>query len=161
MAAGLLTAIIKDLPRNVRLLGMDVGKKTIGLALADPGHGVATPLKTIKRVKFTQDVTEIRKVITEYEVGGYVMGLPVNMDGTEGPRCQSVRDFAVEFARQLGGDPWIAFWDERLSTVSVEELVDELVEKRKTRVNAKDSGLIDRLAAQHILQGALDYIRAR
>jgi putative Holliday junction resolvase len=161
MPIGLLTNIVDKMPGNAVLLGMDVGKKTIGLALSDPDHSVATPLTTIKRVKFTQDVAEIRKIIAEYEVGGYVMGLPVNMDGTEGPRCQSVRDFAAEFARQLSGDPWIAFWDERLSTHSVEEAVDSLVEKRKTRVNAKASGLIDRLAAQHILMGALDYIQAQ
>ena len=160
MPTGLLANIINNMPAKARLLGLDVGKKTIGLALSDPNHSIATPLRTINRTKFTADVQEIVKTITDYEVGGYVIGLPVSMDGTEGPRAQSVRDFAAEFAKQIGNDPWVALWDERLSTVSVESLVDDLVEKRKTRVNAKASGLIDKLAAQHILQGALDFIQA-
>ena len=159
MPTGLLANIINSIPANTRLLGLDVGKKTIGLALSDPNHSIATPLRTINRTKFTADVQEILKVIEDYEVGGYIIGLPVSMDGTEGPRAQSVRDFAIEFAKQIGGDPWVALWDERLSTVSVESLVDELVEKRKTKANAKASGLIDKLAAQHILQGALEFIK--
>jgi len=156
---GLLKDISQFKPQNTALLGLDVGKTTIGLALCGAGQGFATPLCTVKRVKFTKDVAAIQAVIDEYEVGGFVMGLPVNMDGSEGPRCQSVRDFAAEFARQVNiDDPWIALWDERLSTVSVENLVDQSVRKRKTRVNAKASGLIDKLAAQLILQGALDYL---
>ncbi len=90
-----------------------------------------------------------------------MLGLPINMDGSEGGRAQSIRDFAAEMRNHhdvFGSDPWIAFWDERLSTVSVEDFVDTIVRKRKTRVNSKASGLIDKLAAQHILQGAVDYI---
>ena len=140
---GLLKEIAEFCPKDKALLGLDVGKKTIGIALCAGGMTLATPITTIRRVKFGKDVE----------------GLPVNMDGSEGPRAQSIRDFAAEFERQIGiNSPWIAFWDERLSTVSVEEFVGETVGKRKTRVNAKASGLIDKLAAQMILQGAVDYM---
>ena len=181
MPVGLLKDIAQDAPRGQALLGLDVGKKTIGLALCDPGWSVATPLFTIKRTKFTKDMEEIKVVMKEHEIGGLVIGLPVNMDGSEGPRAQSVRDFALEMERHLlsfrtpqakksqkaegdsshalgmtGGQIWIALWDERLSTVSVEESVDNYVEKRKIKVESKSSGLIDKLAAQVILQGAID-----
>ena len=159
MTIGLLKNISQECPKDAALLGLDVGKKTIGLALCAAGQGLATPLETIKRTKFMHDVEAIKRVIAEYDVGGFVIGLPVNMDGSEGPRAQSIRDFAIEFDNALGGENWIAFWDERLSTVSVEESVDNFVEKRKTKTNAKASGLIDKLAAQVILQGALDFIR--
>ena len=159
MTIDLLKNIVQDCPKGGALLGLDVGKKTIGLALGDPNHGIATPLDTIKRTKFTKDMNALQAVIKDYEIGGFVIGLPVNMDGSEGRRAQSIRDFAMEMERFLGNDPWIALWDERLSTVSVEESVDNFVEKRKTKTNAKASGLIDKLAAQGILQGALDFIR--
>lgn len=158
MPVDLLVNIAAACPAGKALLGVDVGSRTLGLALASPGMGIATPLKTIRRVKFMQDVEVLRAVIAEYEVGGFIVGLPVNMDSSEGPRAQSVRDFALELHKTLGGDPWIALWDERLSTVSVENFVDEFVGKKSTRRNAKASGLIDRLAAQLILQGALDYL---
>lgn len=160
MTVGYLKDIAQDAPRGRALLGLDVGKKTIGLALCDPDWRVATPLETIKRTKFTKDLEQLTRVITDYEIGGFVIGLPVNMDGSEGPRAQSVRDFALEMEKQLPDieNPWIALWDERLSTVSVKESVDNLVEKRKTRVESKSSGLIDKLAAQVILQGALEYL---
>ena len=161
MPIGLLKDIAGDCPAQVSLLGLDVGKKTIGLALCDPDHRVATPLYTIKRTKFTRDIQELAKVIQEYEVGGFVIGLPLNMDGSEGPRAQSTRDFALEMLNHpsvFGGDPWIALWDERLSTVSVEGVVDNLVEKRKTKAESKSSGLIDKLAAQVILQTAIEFI---
>lgn len=161
MPVDLLVNIAADVPRGRALLGMDVGKKTIGLAVCDPGHSVATPLTTIRRTKLSQDVIALEKIIKDYDIGGYVIGLPVNMDGSEGPRAQSVQDFALELFNYpdiFGLDPWIALWDERLSTASVKGFVDNMVEKRKTRVNSKDSGLIDKLAAQHILQGALEAI---
>lgn len=203
MSIGLLKDIAEKCPKNVALLGLDVGKKTIGLALSDPGQRVATPLLTIPRTKFTKDMEALKAVIAEYEVGGFIIGYPLNMDGSEGPRAQSVRDFAVEMERYLkqwchpvgvreahlherdpekecsdaahimdfrrlsapsarrGNDNapiWIALWDERLSTVSVESAVDELVQKRKTKTQAKASGLIDKLAAQVILQSALDFM---
>ena len=157
MTIDLLKNIYKTCPKNTPLLGMDVGKKTIGLALSNPEQTIATPLTTIKRTKFTQDIQALAQIIKEYEVGGYIIGYPVNMDGSEGPRAQSTRDFALEFSAHMNA-PWIALWDERLSTVSVEESVDKLVQKRKTKINAKASGLIDKLAAQVILQGALGFI---
>jgi len=158
MTIGLLKNIVSECPRGRALLGLDVGKKTIGLALSDPNHQIATPLHTINRTKFTRDMVALSEVIEEYEIGGFVVGLPVNMDGSEGRRAQSIRDFAIEMDGFLGNDPWIALWDERLSTVSVEQSVDSLVEKRKTKIKAKSSGLIDKLAAQVILQGALDFM---
>ena len=158
MTIDLLKNIANECPKGRALLGLDVGKKTIGLALSDPSLAIATPLDTIKRTKFTKDMQALSKVIEDFEIGGFVVGLPVNMDGTEGRRAQSIRDFAIEMERTLGDNPWIALWDERLSTISVEQSVDNLVEKRKTKANAKASGLIDKLAAQIILQGALDFI---
>lgn len=153
---------IADLrPRGQALLGLDVGKKTIGLALSNPDQTLATPLETLKRSKFTADLQLLKRVVVDYEIGGFVIGLPLNMDESEGPRAQSIRDFAAELARYpdvVGAQPWIALWDERLSTRAVEDLVDRHVGKRKTRRSAKESGLIDKLAAQIILQGALDYM---
>jgi putative Holliday junction resolvase len=153
-----LSEIIHQRPKGKALMGLDVGKKTVGVAVCDPAHQLATPLTTIQRSKFTKDVEALKSLITEYEIGGFVIGLPLNMDGTEGPRAQSIRDFALEFDKALSGGRWIALWDKRLSTVSVEEFVNTLVDKRKTKTNSKSSGLIDKLAAQIILQGALDYI---
>lgn len=155
----MLKELVADCPAGVALLGLDVGKKTIGLALSDPDQNIATPLQTVNRSKFSKDMEAIKAVITEFEIDGFIVGYPVNMDGTEGSRAQSTRDFALEMQNTLGKDAFIALWDERLSTVSVEGVVDNLVEKRKTKTNAKTSGLIDKLAAQVILQGALDYIQ--
>lgn len=157
LSIGLLKDCVGDAPKDTALLGLDVGKKTIGLALSNPDQTVATPLQTIKRTKFSKDMDALKTVIQEHDIGGFVVGYPVNMDGSEGPRAQSTRDFAIEMDNTLGG-VWIALWDERLSTVSVEETVDNFVEKRKTKAEAKASGLIDKLAAQTILQGALDFI---
>lgn len=162
MNFGLLKDIVFKAPRSKALLGMDVGKKTIGLALSNPDQTLATPLTTIKRQKFSIDMQELAKIVKEYEVAGFIIGLPLNMDGTEGVRTQSIRDFAREMLNHpnvVGSSPWIALWDERLSTASVEDLVDKHVEKRKTRVDAKASGLIDKLAAQVILDGALEFLR--
>ncbi len=158
MPVGRLSQIITTRPANVRLLGLDIGTKTIGLALSDPGQGIATPLKTVDRKKFTLDIQVLKTVIADYGVGGYVLGYPVNMDGTEGPRCESVRHFADEMRNHpdiFGGDPWIAFWDERLSTVSVDRFLVDSVDMSRT----KRKQVVDKLAAQHILQGALDFIR--
>jgi len=159
MITGLLTDIIDRRPEDTRLLGLDLGTKTIGLAVSDAGQSIATPLKTIHRKKFTRDLEELKTVITDYEIGGYVLGLPLNMDGSEGPKCDSVRSFADEFSKypQIAGiNPWIALWDERLSTVSVEDFLVETVDMSRT----KRKQVVDKLAAQHILQGALDFIQA-
>lgn len=160
-----LKNIVKTRPNGKALMGMDVGKKTIGIALSDPAHSIATPLTTIQRTKFSKDLKEIEAIAQEFDIGGFVIGLPVNMDGSQGPRCQSIRDFAAELQNQItqgvrgtDGEIWIALQDERLSTVSADNIVDNLVEKRKTKIKAKSSGLIDKLAAQTILQSALDFI---
>lgn len=162
MTTGLLKDIADEIPPDGTILGLDVGKKTIGLALSDPARSFAMPLQTVVRTKFSADMKVLSEIVREFDVQGFVVGYPINMDGGEGPRCQSVRDFVAEmlkFPEVVGAAPWVAFWDERLSTVSVEQLVDNMVEKRKTRSSAKSSGLIDKLAARVILQGALDYIQ--
>ncbi|MBI1214367.1 MAG: Holliday junction resolvase RuvX [Alphaproteobacteria bacterium] len=143
------------LPAKTRLLGIDHGSKTWGLALADPGLTIATPLKTIRRTKFTENLRELAALCKEYEVGGFIIGLPLNMDDSEGPRAQSVRHFGFNLLKekeQLGFEPVIAFFDERLSTHAAEQLlIDDLDMKR-----GKRKEIIDAMAAAHILQGALD-----
>ncbi|HET6160688.1 MAG TPA: Holliday junction resolvase RuvX [Dongiaceae bacterium] len=137
------------LPRNQRVLGLDLGEKTIGLALSDPGLSVASPISTIKRTKFTADATALLKLAGERGVGGLVIGLPLNMDGSEGPRCQSVRQFAANLLKLK--DLPILFWDERLSTMAVER---EMIAHDVTR--ARRDKVVDQAAAAFILQGALD-----
>ena len=131
-----------------RLLGLDVGSKTIGLALSDTTRTVASPLETIRRGKFRADAARLKEIVDTETVGGFVIGLPVNMDGSEGPRCQSTR----AFARNLAGTVTlpIAFWDERLSTAAVERT---LIEADRSRARRKE--LVDKMAAAYILQGAL------
>ena len=142
---------LKDaLPRGARLIGLDLGAKTIGLALSDAGFTVASPLQTLKRTKFTADAAALKRLIDEHNVGGLVIGLPVNMDGSEGPRCQSTRQFAANLMEKF--DIPIAFQDERLSTAAVERmLIDEADMTRRRR-----GEVVDKLAAAWILQGALD-----
>lgn len=132
-----------------RLLGLDVGTKTIGLALSDVSHTIASPLETIRRTKFTADVNELTKIAEEHAIAGLVIGLPINMDGSEGPRAQATR----AFARNLAGksDLPIIFWDERLSTAAAERALLDADVSRKRR-----SEVIDKMAAAFILQGALD-----
>jgi putative Holliday junction resolvase len=143
------------LPEGKRLLGLDLGEKTIGVAISDPGLNVASPIDTIRRVKFTEDVKQLARMIQGREVGGIIVGLPINMDGTQGPRCMSVRHFAENLAGRadlLGWDAEIAFWDERLSTAAVQRfLTDEVDMRRNKRAQA-----VDKMAAAYILQGALD-----
>ncbi len=148
---------IKDLKtylkRGQKLMALDLGTKTIGLALSDIMLSVASPLETIKRKKFTPDAERLEALISEHEVGALVMGLPLEMDGSEGARCQSTRDFARNFMQRPGNENIpVAFWDERLSTSAVERmLVDDVDMTRKRR-----GEVIDKLAATYILQGALD-----
>ena len=133
-----------------RLLGIDVGSKTLGLAISDLSLTVATPLNTIKRTKFTADAECLRFLVRRHDVGGLLLGLPVSMDGTEGPKCQSVRQFASNLLGVL--DLPLAFWDERLSTAAVERmLIGEVDMSRKRRRD-----VVDKVAAAYILQGALD-----
>ncbi len=142
------------LGRNQRLLGLDLGEKTIGLALSDPGLSVASPITTIRRTKFTADATELLRITAERQVGGLVIGLPLNMDGSEGPRCQSARQFAANLLK-LQELP-ILFWDERLSTVAVER---NMLAADLTR--AKRAKVVDQAAAAFILQGVLDALSRR
>lgn len=160
MPTGLLKDIAAICPKGARLLGLDLGTKTIGLSVCDGGHSLATPLRTVQRRKFTLDIQDIKREITEFQIGGYVLGYPLNMDGTAGPRCESVRHFADEMRNHpdiFGKDPWIALWDERLSTAAVEDLLIESVDMSRT----KRKQVIDAHAAAHILQGALDYLQKR
>jgi putative holliday junction resolvase len=137
------------LPRVGALAGLDLGDKTIGVAVSDTFRSVATPLLTIRRVKFTEDPAHLLALVAERGLVGLVLGLPRNMDGSEGPRCQSTRAFARNLAR-LSPLP-LAFWDERLSTVAAERALLEADTSRKRR-----SQVIDHVAAGYILQGALD-----
>ena len=117
---------LKELPdtlrKGCRLLALDLGEKTIGLALADPGLTVATPLETIRRTKFTQDAIALDRIIAERRVGGLVIGLPINMDGSEGPRCQSTRQFAANLMSR-GFELPVAFWDERPFDEGIDESI--------------------------------------
>ena len=138
---------------RARLLGLDLGTKTIGLAVSDSAFLVASPVETLKRTKFTADAERLLAVIAEKEVGGLVLGLPRNMDGSEGPRAQSTRAFAQNMTGKT--DLPIAFWDERLSTAEAERvLVDQADMTRKRR-----GEVIDKMAAAIILQNFLDFIR--
>jgi putative Holliday junction resolvase len=130
-------------------MGVDLGTKTIGLALSDVERRIATPLETIRRVKFTQDAERLAELAQKFEIVAFVVGLPLNMDGSEGPRVQSTRAFLNNFAKFL---PLPAvFWDERLSTAFVQRA---LIEQDASR--AKRAEVVDRMAAAYILQGALD-----
>ena len=140
-------------PRGRRILGLDVGAKTVGLALSDSGWTVATPLETIRRTKFTKDADYLFALIDRREVGGLVIGLPVNMNGTEGPRCQSVRQFAANLLKLR--DLPIVFWDERWSTAAAERALLEADTSRRKRAD-----VIDKVAASYILQGALDRLKS-
>jgi putative Holliday junction resolvase len=143
-----------------RLVGLDLGERTIGVAISDPGLTVASPIDTVRRVKFTEDIKQLVRMLAGREVGGLIVGLPINMDGTEGPRCQSVRHFGqnlVARADLWGTEPEIAFWDERLSTVAIQRvLIGEADMSRGKRAQA-----VDKMAAAYILQGALDALSAR
>ena len=148
------TELRESLPRNARLLGLDVGTKTIGLALSDTTLAIASPLETLRRGKFSADAAALRALIAKHGVGGLVVGLPVNMDGSEGPRAQSVRAFVANLLRIA--DMPIAFWDERLSTAAVTRtLLDADVSR------ARRAELVDKMAAAYILQGLLDHLRAQ
>jgi putative holliday junction resolvase len=135
-----------------RLIGLDLGTKTIGLALSDVTRTIATPLETIKRVKFTPDVQRLLAIAAEHKVGGFVLGLPVNMIGDEGPRAQATRGFARSL-NAISPLP-ILFWDERLSSAAAERTLLEADTSRKRRAE-----VIDKMAAGIILQGAMDRMR--
>lgn len=152
MALVTLTQLKAGLGSGECLLGLDLGSKTVGVAVADPAGIIASPLETIQRTKFRDDAKRLVTLIAERRAGGIVLGLPVSMDGTEGPRCQSTRQFAENLEIEAGIGLPIALWDERLSTSAVEKfLINEADMTRKRR-----GQVIDKMAAAYILQGALD-----
>ena len=138
-----------SLPAHRALMGLDLGDKTVGVAVSDLMRTVATPLETVRRKKFTVDAARLLEIMKDRDIGGIVLGLPRNMDGSEGPRCQKTRAFARNLSR-LTELP-IGFWDERLSTVAAERALLEADTSRKRR-----SEVIDHVAASYILQGVLD-----
>ncbi len=140
------------LPRHAAIMGLDLGEKTVGVAVSDRLRAVATPLETIRRKKFTSDAARILELAEGREIAAIILGLPRNMDGSEGPRCQSTR----AFARNLSGltEIPISFWDERLSTVAAERALLEADTSRRKRAE-----VIDHVAAGYILQGVLDRLR--
>jgi len=131
------------------LAGLDFGDKTIGVAVSDTFQSISTPLETIRRTKFGVDAAALLDITTKRNVGGIILGLPLNMDGSEGPRCQKTRAFARNLSRLT--DLPIGYWDERLSTVAAERALLEADTSRKRR-----SEVIDHVAAGYILQGVLD-----
>jgi putative Holliday junction resolvase len=154
MAVVDLLELAKALPPGVALAGLDHGEKTIGVALSDISLTVASPAAVISKTKFTRDAHILFDLMTTRGAGALVIGLPMNMDGSEGPRSQSVRAFARNLLRLR--DLPIAFWDERLSTMAVNRvLIDEGDLSRSRRARA-----VDKMAAAWILQGALDRLRA-
>jgi len=137
---------------GARLLGLDLGEKTIGLALSDTRISIASPLATLARSKFSLDAAKLESVIRQHGIGGLIIGLPLNMNGSEGPAAQSARAFARNFTGRC--DLPVAFWDERLSTAAVTRTLIDADASRRRRAK-----LVDKMAAAFILQGALDRMR--
>ncbi len=148
---GELRDLAQRLGRTQRLMGIDLGTKTIGLALSDVERRLATPLETLKRTKFSADAAQLLARAEKFDVAGFIIGLPLNMDGSEGPRVQSTRAF-VRNLKPLSSLPFF-FWDERLSTAAVTRA---LIEQDVSR--AKRAAVVDKMAAAYILQGALDWL---
>jgi putative holliday junction resolvase len=144
-----LVEAAKHFPQRGTLLGLDLGTKTIGVATSDPDRRLAAPIETVRRTNFTADAKRLLALASERKAVGFVLGLPINMDGSEGPRAQSTRAFARNFAART--ELPIALWDERLSTAAVER---ELIGADTSR--KKRAAVIDQQAAVFILQGALD-----
>jgi putative Holliday junction resolvase len=149
-----LTDLPANLPPNAPLVGLDLGEKTIGVAVSDATRTVASPLELIRKTKFTDDANRLFQLMESRGAAGIVVGLPVNMDGTEGPRCQSARAFARNLLRLR--DAPIAFWDERMSSMAVNRVL--IGEADVTRARRAD--VVDKMAAAWILQGALERLRA-
>jgi putative Holliday junction resolvase len=146
--------LVSKLTKDARLLGVDLGSKTIGLAISDPLLQIASPIHTLKRTKLHKNAIEFSNLIKEYRIGGLIVGLPINMDGTEGPRAQATRDWTLDLVRMI--EVAAAFWDERLSTAAVERMMLTADMTRKKRALK-----IDQAAAAYILQGALDAVDAQ
>ncbi len=150
--------MIAGLKPGERLMGLDLGTKTIGVAVSDTGRMIASALETIQRKKFSLDAERLLALCSEHNVGGIILGLPLNMDGSEGPRAQATRDFGLSLRdlwreREIASLP-ITFWDERLSTVAVTRTLLDADTSR-----ARRGEVVDKMAASYILQGALDRIR--
>jgi len=147
-----VNGFLSRLPEKGRLLGLDLGAKTIGLALSDVSRQIATPLETLKRTRFADDADKLSELYDTHSVIGIVLGFPVNMNGTQGPRCQASRDFARNLLSCLQTP--ILLWDERLSTAAVTHtlLAADLSRNKRAKV-------IDKMAAGYILQGALDALK--
>ena len=141
------------LAADARLMGLDLGAKTIGVAVSDVSRTIATARTTLRRTKLSRDIETLRALVADEGIGGIVVGLPVNMDGSEGPRAQSARDTAARLAEGLALP--VALWDERWSTVAAERAMLDADLSRRKRARK-----VDRVAAAYILQGALDRLRA-
>ena len=152
MAICELSALNGLLAADARLMGLDLGAKTIGVAVSDVSRTIATARTTLRRTKLTRDIEALRALIADEGIGGIVVGLPVNMDGSEGPRAQSARDTAARLAEGLGLP--VALWDERWSTVAAERAMLDADLSRRKRARR-----VDQVAAAYILQGALDRLR--
>ena len=144
-----MAAFLAALPPNRAICGLDLGEKTVGFAVSDLRRQIASPLLVIRRTKFTEDARALLTLLSDRDLAGIVLGLPLNMDGSEGPRVQSTHAFARNLSRLT--DLPITYWDERLSTVAAERVLLEADTSRKRR-----SEVIDQVAAGYILQGALD-----
>lgn len=140
------------LPEYRRIIGLDVGTTTIGIALSDISRMIASPMETITRTKFSKDIERLKAIITEQNVAGMVIGWPVNMDGSEGPRCQSTKQFAKNVEAHVNLPS--VMWDERMSSMAVDKAMLEADLSRQKRDKH-----IDKLAASYILQGALEAMR--
>ncbi len=136
-----------------RLLGMDFGSHTLGIAISDPALRVASPLITLKRKKFSQDLPHIQHILYNYNIGAIILGWPLNMNGTPSKRCQATKQFALNMAYHGVNLP-MTFFDERLSTVAI----DKILIKEADMSRAKRKQAVDKMAAGFILQGALEYL---
>lgn len=139
----------KLLPASARLLGLDVGETTIGLALSDASRTIASPLSTIERKKFAKDAELLKQLVIEHQVAGLVVGYPINMDGSHGPRTQSTRTFVSNISKKIPIP--VLLWDERMTTMAVERMMIDADLSRQRRAQ-----LVDKLAASYMLQGFLD-----
>ena len=153
MVYNVIEEFIENIGVEGALMGLDLGEKTIGVAVSDTRQTVATGIKTIKRTKFQQDLTILTQVIVGRDIRGVILGLPKNMNGSEGPKCQSTRAFAKNISLTVPLP--ITFWDERLSTVAAERSLIEANASRRRRAE-----VIDYVAASFILQGVLDRVSA-
>ena len=148
-----LTALPSLLPRQAPVIGLDLGEKTIGVAVSDATRRIASPLETIRRTKFMIDANRMFELMESRGAAGIIIGLPINMDGTEGARCQSSRAFARNILRLK--DLPIAFWDERMSSMAINRMLIEEADLSR----ARRAEVVDKAAAGWILQGALDRLK--